>query len=232
MTKQVCERLNKRWDEDGMEEATSVLLFWTLPAIHLSVSSISRLFGQTPHNQSLTWMTPWTFDPQASVPSPTPRHPSCRAIHQFPHWDKGQCAPLRCFACFSDLLLLTFFFHATGYTGGKPLFTHWVHGEYIVGSETEYPAWTHQVHLDYICHLPPICPPKYPLGTCWVFSKSTQHRTHQGWFWFTPGFILINLTIHSPKYPLGTCWVFLQSTHPDTHRSTDWIQLWVHWGFV
>ena len=45
----------------------------------------------------------------------------------------------------------------------------------MVGSETKYPAWTHQVHFDYFYNLPPICPPKYPLGTCWVFSKSTHH---------------------------------------------------------
>ena len=33
-------------------------------------------------------------------------------------------------------------------TGGEPLFTHWVCAEYMVGSETKYPAWTHWVHFD------------------------------------------------------------------------------------
>ena len=51
-------------------------------------------------------------------------------------------------------------------TGGEPLFTHWVHGEYMVGSETKYPAWTHRVHFDYILIIFTICPPKYPPGTC------------------------------------------------------------------
>jgi hypothetical protein len=51
-------------------------------------------------------------------------------------------------------------------TGGEPLFTHWVCGEYMVGSETKYPAWTHRVHFDYFYNSPPICPPKYPPGTC------------------------------------------------------------------
>ena len=52
------------------------------------------------------------------------------------------------------------------FTGGEPLFTHWVHGEYMVGSETKYPAWTHRAHFDYFYNLPPIHPPKYPPGTC------------------------------------------------------------------
>ena len=52
------------------------------------------------------------------------------------------------------------------YTGGKPLFTHWVCGEYMVGSETKYPAWTRWVHFDHFCNSPPICPVKYPPGTC------------------------------------------------------------------
>ena len=51
-------------------------------------------------------------------------------------------------------------------TGGKPLFTHRVCAEYMVGSETKYPAWTHWVHFDRFCNLPPICPLKYPPGTC------------------------------------------------------------------
>ena len=91
-----------------------------------------------------------------------------------------------------------------GYTGGKPLFTHRVRAEYMVGSET-----------------------KYPPGTCWVFSKSTHHRTRRGWPWFTHWvhlyYFYISPTLHPPKYPLGTCWVFLQSTHPDTHQSSRWV---------
>ena len=51
-------------------------------------------------------------------------------------------------------------------TGGEPLFTHWVHGKYMVGSETKYPAWTHWVHVDYFLITFTICPPKYPPGTC------------------------------------------------------------------
>ena len=54
----------------------------------------------------------------------------------------------------------------TAYTGGEPLFTHWAHGEYMVGSETKYPAWAHQVHVDYFLITFTIYPPKYPPGTC------------------------------------------------------------------
>ena len=65
-------------------------------------------------------------------------------------------------------------------TGGKPLFTHQVCVEFIVGSEPKYPAWAHQVHLDYFynspTNFPSICPP----GTCWVFSKSTHQGTQHG----------------------------------------------------
>ena len=104
-------------------------------------------------------------------------------------------------------------------TGGEPLFTHWVCAEYMVGSETKYPAWTHWAHFDHFCNLPPICPPKYPPGTCWVFLQSTHHRTRQGWSWFTHWVHFdrsCNLpTFCPPKYPLGTCWVFLQSTHQE-----------------
>ena len=60
------------------------------------------------------------------------------------------------------------------YTGGEPLFTHQVCVEFIVGSEPKYPAWAHQVHLDYFCNLPTGLPSICPLGTCWVFSKSTH----------------------------------------------------------
>ena len=52
------------------------------------------------------------------------------------------------------------------HTGGEPLFTHQVRAEYMVGSETKYPAWTHRVYFDHFCNSPPICPLKYPPGTC------------------------------------------------------------------
>ena len=58
-----------------------------------------------------------------------------------------------------------------GLTGGEPLFTHRVCIEFIVGSEPKYPAWVHQVHLDYSYNLPTNLSSIFPPGTCWVFSK-------------------------------------------------------------
>ena len=74
-----------------------------------------------------------------------------------------------------------------GSTGGKPLFTHWVHGEFIVGSET-------------------ICPPNYP-------PRSPVGMT-LGTLWTKP---LSSFIIHSKKYPtqcllgslVGTFWKHL-----------------------
>ena len=65
-------------------------------------------------------------------------------------------------------------------TGGEPLFTHQVCVGFIVGSEPKYPAWAHQVHLDYFYNLPTNLPSICPLGTCWVFSKSTHQGTQHG----------------------------------------------------
>ena len=59
-------------------------------------------------------------------------------------------------------------------TGGEPLFTLWVCGGFIVGSETKYPAWTHWVHFDYFYNLPTHLSSMSPLGIWWVFSKRTQ----------------------------------------------------------
>ena len=59
------------------------------------------------------------------------------------------------------------------FTGGKPLFTHQVHGEYMVGSETKYPAWTHQVHFDYILITFTIFP---------QFAHLNTHRVHVEYF--------------------------------------------------
>jgi hypothetical protein len=67
-------------------------------------------------------------------------------------------------------------------TGGKPLFAHWVSAGFIVGSEAKYPAWAPQAHLDYFCNSPTNSPSMGPLGTCWVFSKSTQRRTQWAHF--------------------------------------------------
>ena len=65
-------------------------------------------------------------------------------------------------------------------TGGEPLFTHQVCVEFIVGSEPKYPAWAHQVHLDYFYNLPTNLPSICPPDTCWVFSKSTHQGTQHG----------------------------------------------------
>ena len=65
-------------------------------------------------------------------------------------------------------------------TGGKPLFTHQVCVGFIVGSEPKYPAWAHQVHLDYFYDLPTSSPSICPPGTCWVFSKSAHRGTQHG----------------------------------------------------
>ena len=83
------------------------------------------------------------------------------------------------------------------FTGGKPLFTHWVHGEYMVGSETKYPVWTKQVHFDYFLITFVIYP---------QFTHPNTHQVHVEYFQKVPstepteggsdlptGFILINL---------------------------------------
>ena len=63
------------------------------------------------------------------------------------------------------------------YTGGKPLFTHWVCGEYVVGSETKYPAWTHWVHFDYILITFTICP---------QITHPNTHQVHVEYFYKVP----------------------------------------------
>ena len=153
--------------------------------------------------------------------------PGVQSTHQFRNTVGLPFSPV-VFHIFKLWTLLAFMGPLSSlFTGGEPLFTHWVCAEYMVGSETKYPAWTHWVHFDYFCNLPPICPPKYPPATCWVFSKSTHHRTCWGWPWFTHwvclDYFYISPTLCSPKYPLGTCWVFLQSTHSDTCQSLRWV---------
>ena len=67
------------------------------------------------------------------------------------------------------MLMFLCFYKATwlnhNNTGGEPLFTQWVRGGFIVGSETKYPAWTHQVHFDYFYDLPAHLPSMGPPGT-------------------------------------------------------------------
>ena len=100
-------------------------------------------------------------------------------------------------------------------TGGEPLFTHRVRGEYMVGSETKYPAWAHRVHVDYF------------LITSTIYLQFTHPNTHQvhveyfqkvpstepteGGFDLPTGFILINFTF-CPQF-----------AHPNTH--------WVHFEY-
>ena len=100
-------------------------------------------------------------------------------------------------------------------TGDEPLFTHWVRGEYMVGSETKYPPWTHWVHFDYFLIIFTIHP---------QFAYPNTHQGHVEYFQKVPstepaecgpdlptGFILINFTFHP------------QFAHPNTH--------WVHVGY-
>ena len=62
-------------------------------------------------------------------------------------------------------------------TGGEPLFTHWAHGEYMVGSETKYPAWAHRVHVDYFLITFTIYP---------QFTHPNTHRAHFEYFYKVP----------------------------------------------
>ena len=91
---------------------------------------------------------------------------------------------------------------AISITGGEPLFTHWVCAEYMVGSETKYPAWTHRVHFDYFCNLPPKKVPTtepaeggldLPTGSILInfifrphFVHSDTHRAHVEYFYKVP----------------------------------------------
>ena len=100
-----------------------------------------------------------------------------------------------------------FLFIICPYTGGKPLFTHWVHAEYMVGSETKYPAWTHWVHFDHFCNSPPIRPLKYPQVHVEYFQKVPTPEPAEGGLDLPTGSILINF-IFRPHF-----------AHPDTHRA-------------
>ena len=64
-----------------------------------------------------------------------------------------------------------------------PLGTWWVHGGFwnkIPSMGPPGPCW---LHFNYFYNLPPIYPPKYPLGTCWVFLQSTHPDTHWSTDW-------------------------------------------------
>ena len=92
-----------------------------------------------------------------------------------------------------------------GRTPIYPLGTWWVHGGFwnkIPSMDPPGPFW---LHFDYFYNLPPIHPPKYPPGTCWVFSKTSTEPV-EGGFDLPTGFILINFTFR-PRF-----------THPNTHR--------------
>ena len=84
------------------------------------------------------------------------------------------------------------------HTGGKPLFTHWVCGEYMVGSEAKYPAWTHQVHFGYFLITLTICPQFTHPNTHQVhveyFQKVPSTEPAEGGFDLPTGFIQINFT--------------------------------------
>ena len=88
-------------------------------------------------------------------------------------------------------------------TGGKPLFTHWVCGEYMVGSETKHPPWTHQVHFDYFLIIFTICP---------QFSHPNTHWVHVGYFYKVPTQIPTNHQVGyiqkvPTKNPVSKCWL-------------------------
>ena len=101
------------------------------------------------------------------------------------------------------------------HTGGKPLFTHWVRGEYMVGSKTKYPAWTHWAHFDYFLITFAICPQFIHPNTHRVhveyFQKVLSTEPIEGGFDLPTGFILINFTL-CPQF-----------THPNTQ--------WAHFGY-
>ena len=52
-------------------------------------------------------------------------------------------------------------------TGGKPPLTQWVHGEFIVVSESKCLALAHQVHFGHFCNVLCNSPCKNPVGTGW-----------------------------------------------------------------
>ena len=51
-------------------------------------------------------------------------------------------------------------------TGGKGVFTQWVHCEFIVSSESIRPQRTHQAHDGFFLKVPINLPIKNPAGTC------------------------------------------------------------------
>ena len=87
-------------------------------------------------------------------------------------------------------------------TGSKPLFTHWVHGEYMVGSETKYPAWTHRVHFDYFLIT-------FTIRT--QFAHPNTHQVHVEYFYKVPTQIATDHQVGyiqkiPTKNPVGKCW--------------------------
>ena len=59
-------------------------------------------------------------------------------------------------------------------TGGKGSITQWVHGEYIVGSETICPPFTHWVRGGYFPKVPNKVPTVCLSHSLWVLLKSTM----------------------------------------------------------
>ena len=107
----------------------------------------------------------------------------------------------------------------TGLTGGKGQYTHWVHCELIVGSETIRPAHTQRVNSGHIQKVPTHLPSPNPGGKQWAHLKSTHQfvqrntqQVHISHFQKVP-------TSSPGSYPAGKWWALLQSTQ----HNTQWV---------
>ena len=124
------------------------------------------------------WIPPLSTPPPSMTGPIHQGHPQRRMTGSGPHCCPSCPQQLRIAAIWDVLEVVGQFRtweveHQLGDTGAKPLFTQWVNGGFIVGSETKCPAWTQLVHFNYFYNSPTNLPSMGPPGTWWIFSKRT-----------------------------------------------------------